>query len=104
VGPTLRAGGDRWDGSASADDLGVEEPSYLRLSVQPADADSQEVVMSPTVTSLDQIDLEISLAFIALGAARTAFERCPSGENAQVVDDARKGLDDLLDARLATRR
>ena len=29
--------------------------------------------MSPTVTSVDQIDLDISIAFIALGAARTAF-------------------------------
>jgi hypothetical protein len=55
--------------------------------------------MSPTVTSLDQIDLEISLAFIALGAARTAFARCPSAENAQAVDEAESSLNLQLDTR-----
>jgi hypothetical protein len=55
--------------------------------------------MSPTVTSLDQIDLEISLAFIALGAARTAFARCPSAENAQAVDEAENSLNLQLDTR-----
>ena len=44
--------------------------------------------MSPTVTSVDQIDLDISIAFIALGVARTACERCPSGENEHAVDAA----------------
>ena len=38
--------------------------------------------MSPTITTIDEIDLDISIAYIALGAARTAFARCPSGENA----------------------
>jgi hypothetical protein len=56
--------------------------------------------MSPTVTSLDQIDLDISVAYIALGAARHAFEHCPSGENAKVVDDAEDAVNRLLDARL----
>jgi hypothetical protein len=56
--------------------------------------------MSPTVTSLDQIDLEISVAFIALGAARTAFARCPSSENARAVDEAESALNAQLDARL----
>jgi hypothetical protein len=59
--------------------------------------------MSPTVTSVDQIDLDISIAFIALGAARTAFERCPSGENQGAVDEAQAAVDRLLDARLAAR-
>ncbi len=57
--------------------------------------------MSPTITSLDQIDLEISVAYIALGAARSAFAHCPSGENARAVDEAESALDRQLDARLA---
>ncbi len=56
--------------------------------------------MSTSVTSLDQIDLDISIAYIALGAARTAFARCPSGENAQAVDEAESALNAQLDARL----
>jgi hypothetical protein len=56
--------------------------------------------MSTTVTSLDQIDLDISIAYIALGAARTAFDRCPSGENALAVDEAEGALNEQLDARL----
>ena len=59
--------------------------------------------MSTSVTSLDQIDLDISIAFIALGVARTAFERCPSGENENAVDEAQTAVDQLLDARLAAR-
>jgi hypothetical protein len=57
--------------------------------------------MSPTVTTIDQIDLDISIAFIALGAARHAFTRCPSGENARDIDEAESALNQLLDARLA---
>jgi hypothetical protein len=60
--------------------------------------------MSTTITSLDQIDLEISVAYIALGAARAAFERCPSAENGSAVDSAEHSLDALLDARLAVTR
>ncbi len=59
--------------------------------------------MSTTVTSLDQIDLDISVAYIALGAARSAFTRCPSGENARAVDEAQRALDRQLDARLLVR-
>jgi hypothetical protein len=57
--------------------------------------------MSPTITSLDEIDLEVSVAFVALGVARTAFTRCPSGENQRAVDDAENAVNRLLDARLA---
>jgi hypothetical protein len=60
--------------------------------------------MSPTVTSLDEIDLEIAVAYIALGAARTACERCPSGDNERAVDAAEGALNALLDARLAASR
>jgi hypothetical protein len=57
--------------------------------------------MSPIVTSVDELDLEISLAFIALGSARARCERCPSGENQQRVDEAVAEVDRLLDQRLS---
>jgi hypothetical protein len=57
--------------------------------------------MSPTITSVDEIDLEISVAYIALGAARSSFTRCPSAENERRVADAEAVVDRLLDARLA---
>jgi hypothetical protein len=72
--------------------------------VQRTGTGSQEVAMSPTVTGVDQIDADISVAAIALGAARRSFERCPSGENAAAVTDAERAVDRLLDARLAARR
>ena len=59
--------------------------------------------MSPTVTSVEQIDLDLSIAFVALGVARAAFLRCPSGENELAVARAGETVDQLLDARLAVR-
>ena len=59
--------------------------------------------MSPTGMSLDQIDLDISMAFIALGVARTTHARCPSPENAAAVEKAERVVDGLLDARLVAR-
>jgi hypothetical protein len=56
--------------------------------------------MSPTVTSIDEIDLDISVAYIALGGVRHAFTRCPSAENEQRVAEAVAVVDRLLDARL----
>ena len=56
--------------------------------------------MSPTVTSLDQLDYDISVAYIALGVARSSYTRCPSGENARLVDRAESEVDRLLDRRL----
>jgi hypothetical protein len=60
--------------------------------------------MSPTVTSIDEIDLDISVAYIALGAARSTFTRCPSAENERRVADAAADVDRLLDARLVAAR
>jgi hypothetical protein len=60
--------------------------------------------MSPTVTSLEQIDLEIAVAFVALGVARTAHAHSPSGENAAAVAAAERAVDRLLDARIAASR
>ncbi|MBB3086528.1 hypothetical protein [Geodermatophilus sabuli] len=58
--------------------------------------------MTRTVTSLDDLDLEIAVAYIALGVARSAEAHCPSAENARLVEEARASVDALLDERLAT--
>jgi hypothetical protein len=60
--------------------------------------------MSPIVTSVDEIDLEISVAYIALGSARGRFDRCPSGENQRRIDEAAAEMDRLLDQRLGLRQ
>ena len=60
--------------------------------------------MNPIVTSVDEIDLEISVAYIALGSARGRFHRCPSGENQRRVDEAAAEMDRLLDQRLVLRQ
>ena len=60
--------------------------------------------MNSTVTPLDEIDHEISIAYVALGVARSAWSRCPSAGNARLVDDAEEAMNRLLDERLATHR
>jgi hypothetical protein len=64
------------------------------------DVIGEEIAVSPTVTSIDEIDYDISVAYIALGVVRSSFERCPSAENARRVDEAAADVDRLLDARL----
>ncbi len=59
--------------------------------------------MSPTITSLDEIDYEISVAYIALGVARSAWKHCPSGDNEGAVRRAEAEIDRLLDDRNARR-
>ena len=59
--------------------------------------------MSPSVTSIDELDLEISVAYITLGGARSMFRRCPSAENQRRVDEAESAVNDLLDRRFAIR-
>jgi hypothetical protein len=56
--------------------------------------------MNPIVTSTDELDLEIAVAFIALSSARGRFDRCPSAENEKRVDEAAAEVDELLDQRL----
>ena len=56
--------------------------------------------MNPIDPSTDALDLEISLAFIALGGARGRFDRCPSADNQRLVDEAAAEVDQLLDQRL----
>jgi hypothetical protein len=55
--------------------------------------------MSTSVTSLDQIDLEISLAQVALSSARSVLTRCPTGDNTRRVEEAQAEVDRLLDLR-----
>jgi hypothetical protein len=61
----------------------------------------QEVAMSTTVVPLDELDLDISVAFVALGVARASYDRCPSGENERLVVRAEAEMNRLLDARSA---
>ena len=60
--------------------------------------------MSPTITSVDEIDLDISVAYIALGAARHAWAHCPSTENARLVDRAEGEVNALLEMRFASQQ
>lgn len=60
--------------------------------------------MSPTVTSLDQLDCDISVAFIALGVARSSWDRCPSAENARAVEEAEGSVNRLLDERFVAQQ
>lgn len=57
--------------------------------------------MSLTVTSLDQLDYDISVAYIALGVARSAWQRCPSLENERLVDDAERCVNRMLEERFS---
>ena len=59
--------------------------------------------MSTTVSPLERIDSDISIAAVALAVARASFARCPSSENARGLDRAVAAVDRLLDERLATR-
>jgi hypothetical protein len=54
-----------------------------------------------TVTTVDDLDLEIAVAYIALGVARSAEAHCPSAANARLVEEAESSVDALLDERLA---
>jgi hypothetical protein len=60
--------------------------------------------MSSIVTSTDELDLEISVAWITLGSVRGRFSRCPSAENEQRVDEAEAEVNRLLDQRLVVAR
>jgi hypothetical protein len=59
--------------------------------------------MSPSVISIEELDLEISVAYVALGGARGVWNRCPSAENERRVEEAEAEVDRLLDQRLAVR-
>jgi len=56
--------------------------------------------MTRTVTTIDTIDLEIAVAYIALGVARSSEDHCPSAANARCVAEAEATVNALLDLRL----
>ncbi len=60
--------------------------------------------MSTTVPGTDVLDLEISLAYVALVSARGLFDRCPSAENEKRVVETAAEVDRLLDRRLIASR
>jgi hypothetical protein len=60
--------------------------------------------MSTTARSTDELDLEISVAWIALGSARGRFTRCPSAENELMVTEAEDDLNLLLDHRFVVQQ
>jgi hypothetical protein len=57
--------------------------------------------MDPTITCIENLDLEISVAYIALGGARELWTRSPVAENQQRVDEAEAEVNRLLERRLA---
>ena len=56
-----------------------------------------------TLPSTDEVDADLAMAGIALAEARRAHARCPSAENARLVDRAAAAVDRLLDQRLGLR-
>ena len=57
--------------------------------------------MDHSITCIENLDLEISVAYITLGEAREVWTRCPIVENRQRVDEAEAGVNQLLERRLA---
>ena len=57
--------------------------------------------MNSTVANLDQLDSDISVAYIALRVARASRDRSPNAENERLVADAERSVDRLLDERFA---
>jgi hypothetical protein len=56
--------------------------------------------MDHGITCMENLDLEISVAYITLGGAREIWTRCPVVENQQRVDEAEAAVNRLLDRRL----
>jgi hypothetical protein len=50
---------------------------------------------------IENLDLEISVAYITLGGAREVWARCPVAENQRRVDAAEAEVNRLLEQRLA---
>ena len=60
--------------------------------------------MDRSITCMENLDLEISVAYITLGGARQVWTRCPIAENERRVDEAEAEVNRLLDRRLALQR
>jgi len=57
--------------------------------------------MDRSITCIENLDLEISIAYLTLGGAREVWSQCPVVENQQRVDAAEAEVNRLLDQRLA---
>jgi hypothetical protein len=57
--------------------------------------------MDHSFTCIENLDLEISVAYITLGGARELWSRCPDAENQRRVDEAEAEVNRLLERRLA---
>jgi hypothetical protein len=57
--------------------------------------------MDHDMLCIENLDLEISVAFITLGGARELLARCPAVENQRRVDAAEAEVNRLLEQRLA---
>ena len=55
--------------------------------------------MDRTITCIENLDLEISVAYITLSGAREVWTRCPVAENQQRVDAAEAEVNLLLERR-----
>jgi hypothetical protein len=73
------------------------------VSLRQPERAAPEADMSTSITAIDQLDYDISLAYIALGVARSAWAHCPSAENTLRVVEAERDVDALLDERLLAR-
>ena len=56
--------------------------------------------MDHAMFCVENLDLEISVAYLTLGGAREVWTRCPVAENQQRVDAAEAEVNRLLDRRL----
>jgi hypothetical protein len=69
------------------------------------DADGcQEYVMDRSFSCIENLDLEISVAYITLGGAREVWARSPLVVNQQRVDAAEAEVNRLLDRRLVVQQ
>jgi hypothetical protein len=57
-----------------------------------------------STTCIENLDLEISVAYITLGGARQVWTRCPVAENQQRVDAAEAEVNRLLERRLVVQQ
>ena len=57
--------------------------------------------MDHSFSCIENLDLEISVAYITLGGAREVWAGCPVAANRQRVDEAEAKINRLLDRRLA---
>ncbi len=60
--------------------------------------------MERSITAIENLDLEISVAYLTLGVVREVWIRCPVAENQRRVDEAEAEVNRLLDRRFAVQQ